>query len=80
MSFWHSELGQLSGKPEDSYAKTFKSIPDGTSAIAKIISFTNKEYNGNPYLQIECSITSEDFTGRRIFQKLHVFDAEPKKR
>lgn len=80
MTFWHSDLGQISGKQEDAYAKSYKSIPDNTTATAKIMSFTNKEYNGSPYLQVDWSITSDDFNGRRIFQKLHVFDAEPKKR
>ena len=80
MSFWHSELGVVLGKPDDAYAKTFKEIPDDTTVIAKIASFLNKEYNGNPYLQIEWEITSQDFKGRRVFHKLHVFDQDPKRR
>jgi len=79
-SFWTSELGPLSGSVEDAFAKSFRQIPDNTLALAKIVSFTNKSYEQTKYLQIEWLLTDGQFKGQHVFQKLHVFDADNKKR
>ena len=81
--FWHSELGPVTGNLDDIYGKkkNFEDIPDGTAAIAKIISFKNADdYLGKPILKIQWKITSEDFRNRVIFQNLKVFDAKPETR
>lgn len=80
MSFWQSDLGSITGKPEEAYAKSFTHIHDGTTAIARIESFENKEYMGAAYLQIEWVLTEGDFAGQHVFHKLHVFDKDPNKR
>jgi hypothetical protein len=71
--FWESELGEVSGKPEDAFAKSFTHIPDGTMALAKIDSFINAEYEGNKYLSIDWYLIEGDFRGNKVNQKLKVW-------
>jgi hypothetical protein len=71
--FWSSDLGEVTGKPEDAFAKTFTHIPDGTMALAKIEHFINAEYNGNKYLSIDWVLTDGDFRGQKVNQKLKVW-------
>lgn len=73
MSFWESELGTVTGKAEDAFAKIFKQIPDGTMALARIDNFVNSEYNGNKHLTINWILTDGDFKGSKVEQKLKVF-------
>jgi len=73
MSFWESELGEVTGKAEDAFAKSFTQIPDGTMALAKIESFVTSEYNGNKYLSLQWLLTDGDFKGAKVEQKLKVF-------
>ncbi len=79
MGFWDSELGEVTGKAEDAFAKDmFKTIPDGTMALARIESFNNqshKESNFN-YLEISWVLTAGDFKGRKVSQKLKVFGGD----
>lgn len=78
MSFWNSEMGEVTGKAEDAFAKSFVQIPDGTKALAKIESFTNQEYkdSGFKYLNIEWVLTDGDFKGQKVSQKLKVFGGD----
>lgn len=78
MSFWTSELGEVTGKPEDAFAKSFTLIPNGTMALAKIESFVNDEYQGFRYLTINWVLTDGDFKGSKVSQKLKVIDAHPR--
>ena len=78
MSFWQSDLGEISGSEDEAFAKSFKRVPDGTLALAKIESFVNAEYQGNTYLTIDWILTDGDFKGQKVNQKLKVFDSEPK--
>tara|TARA_R110000868_G_C10972576_1_gene770506 strand:- start:32797 stop:33387 length:591 start_codon:yes stop_codon:yes gene_type:complete len=73
MSFWESELGEVTGNAADAFAKSFTQIPDGTMALAKIDGFVNAEYNGNKYLSISWLLTDGDFKGAKVEQKLKVF-------
>lgn len=86
MSFWKSQLGEVTGNPDEAFAKSFRQIPDGTMALAKINSFVNQEYKENnfKYLQIEWLLTDGEFKGQKVQQKLKVFggdhyDKEPEK-
>jgi hypothetical protein len=83
MSFWESELGEITGNPADAFAKSFTQIPDGTMASAKIESFMNAEYNGNKYLSIDWVLIDGDFKGAKVNQKLKVWgdqrDKDPAK-
>lgn len=80
MSFWKSELGQVSGEQKDAFTATFKSIPDGTKALAQIKEFKNKEFKSNDYLEVQWLLTEGDFKGLHVFQKIKVFDPDPKAR
>lgn len=80
MSFWSSDLGEVTGNSADAFAKSFKQIPDNTTAIAKIIAFVNSEHNGYKYLNIDWLITDGDFKGQKVSQKIKVFDMDPKVR
>ena len=71
--FWESELGTITGNADDAFAKTFKQIPDGTMALAKIASFVNAEYEGNTYLIIDWLLVAGDFKGQKVNQKLKVY-------
>ena len=51
-NFWESELGTISGTPEDAFGNAIDPIPDGTFAPSKIIAFENKEFMGTQYLQV----------------------------
>lgn len=79
-NFWVSELGPLSGTADDAFAKTFSMVPDNTMALAKIHGFTNQEFDGQKHLKIDWVITDGEFKGKHVFQKLHVYDVDPKKR
>lgn len=78
MSFWESELGEISGKAEDAFAKSYAHIPDGTKALAKIDSFTNQAYkdSGFKYLNIEWVLQDGDFRGQKVQQKLKVYGGD----
>lgn len=78
MTFWESELGDVTGKSEDAFAKQFSQIPDGTKACAKIETFTNQEYkdSGFKYLNIEWVLTDGDFRGQKVQQKLKVYGGD----
>lgn len=73
--FWESSIGDITGKAEDAFTKTFVGgrIPDNTTAIAKIEAFTHKEYQGDKYLALDWVITEGTFKERKITQKIKVF-------
>src|ERR1700750_1915181 len=78
MNFWESEIGEVTGKSEDAFAKQFTQIPDGTKALAKLESFTNQEYkdSGFKYLNIEWVLMEGDFRGQKVQQKLKVYGGD----
>lgn len=80
MSFWQSELGEIDGTPDSAFAQSMVIIPDGTRATAKIEKFTNSTRDGQSLLNIQWRLIDGDFKNRIVFQKIHVFDGEPKKR
>jgi len=73
MSFWESEIGEITGNANDAFVKSFTQIPDGTMALAKIDSFLNGEYQGFKYLVIEWLLIDGDFKGQKVQQKLKVY-------
>jgi len=78
MNFWESELGEVTGKTEDAFAKQFTQIPDGTKALAKIESFSNQSYkdSGFKYLNIEWILQDGEFRGQKVQQKLKVYGGD----
>lgn len=72
--FWKSDLGEVSGSPEDAFAKSFKQIPDGTMALARIETFKKAlDQQKNPHFNIEWVLTDGDFKGQKVNQKLKVW-------
>lgn len=78
MSFWESELGEVTGNADDAFAKSISHIPNNTMALAKITAFLNKEYQKFKYLEIEWTLTDGDFKGQKVNQKIKVVDADPR--
>lgn len=78
MSFWESELGEVTGKAEDAFAKQITQVPDGTMALARIESFINDEFNGLKFLSVNWVLTDGDFRGAKVTQKLKVIDPDPR--
>lgn len=84
MNFWTSGTGAvISGSPEAAFVKEMGVIPNNTTAIAKIISFTNvsKEnkytQSNDNYLSIVWKIQGGDFVNREVIQKIKCFDGKP---
>lgn len=76
--FWSSDLGEITGKAEDAFAKSFTIIPDGTMALAKIESFVNDEnQEGFKCLVVNWVLNDGDFKGCKVTQKIKVFGGEP---
>jgi len=80
MSFWSSDLGRLTGDSQDAFARTYKIIPDGTMAIAKINSFCLVEKNGKNHYEVEWQLIDGDFKNQAVVQKIHAFDVDSKKK
>ena len=78
--FWDSELGDISGKPEDAYTRTFAIVPDGTMALAKIVKCEVINKNDFHYINIQWELAAGDFKGQHIFQRIKCFDNNPKVR
>ncbi len=78
MSFWESELGEVTGNAADAFAKSFTQIPDGTMALARVETFLNAEYQGMKYLSIDWVLIEGDFRGQKVNQKLKLLDADPR--
>lgn len=78
MSFWQSELGEVSGNPDEAFAKSFRIVPNDTMALARIESFINAEHNGSKYMNIEWILTDGEFKGQKVNQKIKAFDSDPK--
>jgi hypothetical protein len=74
MSFWESQLGEITGSAQDAFAKdAFVIIPNGTMALARIGAFINAEYQGNKYLSIDWILTDGEFKDQKVNQKLKVY-------
>jgi hypothetical protein len=83
MSFWTTSEGksaatEATGKFEAS--SSYELIPDGTTALAIITKPSIEQYNGDEYINVEWTIVKPDaFKNRKIFQKVRVWDSNPKK-
>ncbi len=83
MSFWTTSEGksattEATGKFEAS--ASYELIPDGTTALAIITKPSIEQYNGDEYINVEWTIAKpEAYKNRKIFQKVRVWDSNPKK-
>lgn len=81
--FWNSPLGEITGKPEDSFTKDFSIIPDQTIAEAVIKKFVlvekeNKYENTlDKYYEITYKLINGDYKNREVTQKIKVFHGTP---
>lgn len=80
MSFWQSNLGEITGKPEDAYTRSNMTIPDNTKALAKIETFKLISNKDKEYYEINWLLTDGDYKGFHVFHKIHAFDSNEKKR
>lgn len=79
-SFWSSGTGkQITGKPEDSFIGDFSVIPNNTQCLAQIKLFEIIKLSDETpsHLSIIWKITSDDYKGREVNQKIKVFDGKP---
>lgn len=73
MSFWESQLGEITGSAADAFAKSFEVIPNNTRALAEIKSFKHDSQNEFTFLNITWSLVEGEFKGAEVNQKLKVF-------
>ena len=79
MSFWDSQLGEITGSADEAFAKQFQQIPDGSHLLAKIKEFNRETYGHNEYLEIIWQIVGSEFDGQQVRQKIRCWDSDPKK-
>ena len=82
MSFWQSGSGTaITGDAKNAFLQDFSLIPDSTLALAKIESIglvkKTDQYGEKKYYEIIWKITSDDFKGRIVSQKIKPFDGKP---
>ena len=80
LGFWESKSGMvIDGSDENSFSSSFRIIPDGTTAIAKIHRFELVDRFETPFHQVTWRITEGQFKGQQVRQKLATFDDKPEK-
>lgn len=84
MSFWQSGTGVIpTGTPEAAFLKDFSVIPNGTTALAKIVNFSNVDQENkhtghwDKYIQIIWKLTEGEYKGREVSQKIKCFSGTP---
>lgn len=82
MSFWQTSDGTNAAQQAQADGGKFEMgggdlapIPEDTSVLAIAEEATNKEYEGNRYINVKWRISKPaEYANRVIFQKLHIFD------
>jgi hypothetical protein len=80
MSFWTNSTGKQVTSDGTYETNNFEVLPNNTIARARIDECGLKEWEGSKYLSIRWHILGGEFDGRKIFQSLSVYDADPKNR
>lgn len=80
MSFWNTEIGDITGDASSSFTNQIKQIPDNTYALAKIKKFAHKHFGADHTLEIEWELTDGPFAGQKVWQKLKCWDSVEKTR
>ena len=75
-SFWESSLGEVTGNAQDAFAKDIVRIPNNTMALAKIMSFLNRDNKGFKFLEIEWQLTEGAYAGKKVSQKIKCIDLD----
>lgn len=84
MSVWKSELGEINGSKENSFAgSVVEIIPNSTTARAFIKNILTKRFQNDKgtttFYQVTWKLIDGDFKDQEVNQKLHIFDTNPKK-
>lgn len=75
MSFWDLSNGsKASGNADDAFVASMGIIPDGTKAEALIQKFSVDSTGEKPFINVQWKLTSGEFKGRVVFQKIHCWD------
>src|SRR5260221_3479136 len=81
MSFYQEAGVEIDGSEKNSHVQSFSVIPEGTQAAAMIKSATAAEIEGVPqHYEVIWKLTSGDFKGQEVKQKINCFDQDAKKR
>ena len=80
-NFWNdSENKAITTTGEFTSGGTFENIPDNTTCLAMIDEAGLAEYQGDEYISLRWLINEPAaYKGRKIFQKVRVFDVDSKK-
>jgi hypothetical protein len=81
MSFFSTSDNQAI-KPQSTFdlgGGDFEPIPNDTQAHAMIDEAKWDSYEGDEYISLRWTVIDGDYKGRKIFQKVRVKDADPKK-
>ena len=77
--FWELSSGaKATGSADDAFTASFGVIPDGTKAQAVIQKFV-VDGGDKPVVNIQWKLTTGEFKGRIVFQKIHCWDDKPAK-
>ncbi len=82
MSFFTLSTGEQAKSQSTAEVSTgggFDPIPSGTIVLAQVDEAKWDNYNGEDYINVKWQVVGKEYTGRIIFQKLHVEDADAKK-
>lgn len=79
MSFWDLSSGsKATGNADDAFTASFGIIPDGTKAEAIIQKFS-VDSGEKPFINIQWKLSSGEYKGRVVFQKIHCWDEKASK-
>ena len=78
MAFWNEEDKQTTGAHE-SGGGNMEPIPSGTQVVFAVDEAKNDSYETDDYISLRWTILKGEFKGRKVFQKLRVYDADKSK-
>lgn len=80
MSFYTLSDGtKPSGSAEDANIMVARTIPNDTKAVAKVTSAKLKDFDGSKFYEVEWELTSTNYKGVTVKQKIKCFDEDEKK-
>lgn len=78
MAFWNEEDKQTTGAHE-SGGGNMEPIPSGTQVVFAVDEAKNDNYESDDYISLRWTILKGEFKGRKVFQKLRVYDNDKTK-
>jgi len=80
MSFWNSNLGEVTTDEASAFAQQFQNIPNNSYLGAKVYEFEEKNHEGNRYLELTWQICGTEYDGQLVRQKIKCYDYDDKVR